>query len=181
MVKIRKNLWIIFGIIALIGIVTVLAVLFVPRLLPHKLQTYNNNWEIIAGATEPRYTGYVKLYYDQVTFNIDEEIHNKDGTGVAKVTVTTPDMREILDEVFESIEDEDDLSDENLKKFAQDEITDLLSQDHDKTKTTVEVELQRVDGEWQIVPNEDWNQAITCNMAQILRDYFAKVLEEPAE
>ena len=139
------------------------------------------NWDIVVDAQKPAYTGYVKLYYEQVTFVIDEQTHNDDGTGTAKVTVTTPDMQIILEDVLNNLNAGDSLSDEKLAEQAQNRLEELLGQDCETIITTIEVPLEQVDNKWKIVPTEEWNKAITSNMAEIYREYYDRILKEDAK
>lgn len=139
------------------------------------------NWDIVVDAQKPEYTGYVKLYYEQVTFVIDEQTHNDDGTGTAKVTVTTPDMQIILEDVLNNLNAGDSLSDERLAEQAQNHIEELLGQDCATITTTIQVPLEQVDNKWKIVANEEWNKAITSNMAEIYREYYDRILKEDAK
>ncbi|OLN31727.1 hypothetical protein [Desulfosporosinus metallidurans] len=143
-----------------------------------KPMSYLNDWNIVIDAQRPDYSGFVKLYYEQVTFVIEEQVLNDDGIGTAKVTVTTPNMRIILEKVLSSLSVRGSLSDEELAEQAKNRIELLLKQDSEKITTTIEVPLKRIDGKWKIVPNKEWTNVITSNMAEILREYYAKIIKE---
>lgn len=143
-----------------------------------KSMSIANNWDIIVDAQKPEYAGYVKRYYEKVTFVIEEQVDNDDGTGMAKVTVTTPNMGIILEKVLNDLYAEDSLSDEDLAEQAQESMEELLMEDCETITTSIEVSTKYVDGKWKIIPNEEWNKAITSNMAEIYREYYEKIITE---
>ena len=143
-----------------------------------KPMSYLNDWNIVVDAQRPDYSGFMKLYYEQVTFVIEEQVLNDDGIGTAKVTVTTPNMRIILENVLSDLRVKGSLSDGELAVQAKNRIELLLKQDNEKITTSIEVPLKRSDGKWKIVPNKEWTNVITSNMAEILRDYYAKIIKE---
>lgn len=143
-----------------------------------KPMSYLNDWNIVVDAQRPDYSGFMKLYYEQVTFVIEEQVLNDDGIGTAKVTVTTPNMRIILENVLSDLRVKGNLSDEELAVQAKNCIELLLKQDNEKITTSIEVPLKRSDGKWKIVPNKEWTNVITSNMAEILREYYAKIIKE---
>jgi hypothetical protein len=150
-------------------------------LVSDKKMTIANEWNLILDAKNPNNKAYVKRYYENVTFTLHEQVRKGDGTGTAKVTVTTPDMRIVLKEVLDSLKDASNQTEQELAEQAQNKIDERISQEHQIITTNIEVPIKRVDGKWKIVPTEEWNKVITSNMAEIFREYYAEILREDLE
>jgi hypothetical protein len=152
-----------------------------PSLVSEKEMTIAEDWSLIQDAKTPDANGFVKQYYENVTFTIHEQVRGEDGTGIAKVTVVSPDMEVILNEVFTTLKNSKEQDKQVLAEQVQDRFEEWLGQDHKVTTMELEVPIRRIDDTWMIVPTTEWNNAITGNMAGIFRAYYAEMLREDAE
>ena len=133
-------------------------------------------WSMVSGLQEPDYSGNLALYYSKVTFTINEENYNDDGSGTANVTVITPDMNVVFATLYDVMEQDpdafsSDIADKTIEASLMDGKCKMLS-------STFDVPLQLENGEWKIVPTEEWEKAVTCDMNSILDRYYALFYEE---
>jgi len=138
--------------------------------------TLADNFSQIDGMQQPSTESYLGIYYSKVTFKASNEVHGSDGTGSADVTVTTPDMKAVFATLYSFMQDDPDSF---TAETAEENIKSSLSDDNCPTTTTqVSVSLKEVDGEWKIVPNDDFYKAITCDTETIMKGYYAQISED---
>ena len=141
-------------------------------------ETQVSDWTKVDEAVLPTEDGPAKLYYENVFFTIVEETHEANGTGKATIKVTTPDMASIFKDVLRTIDSSKGLSDEEMAKAAENRLNELLTGEHDKVTSTIEVQTKNVGDAWKIVPDEKWDAAISGNMVELYRQYSQEILLE---
>jgi len=137
------------------------------------------NWDIIADAPQQKkQVGYVKTFQKKATLALSDEVHNGDGTGAATATIQTPDLQAIFDELWAKFSANPALSSDDMDAFLQKK---LKAKDCPMTDAAaIPVELRQQEGTWQIVPNEDFEAALTGNASAIYEQFLTKLMEQEA-
>lgn len=133
---------------------------------------------LVDGAENMSFRPFEQAYYDRVFVTLSQEEHRDDGSGTAQATISTPNMREVLADVFAAMGQRDGLDDEQYAERYQSAFVDALAKHPDNISTVVPVDLRNDNGQWKIVPNDEYNAAVTGDLANIYQEYYSKAVDD---
>jgi len=134
----------------------------------------DRDWLRVDGFQERSFTGYMEQFNKKASLIIENETHNTDGTGTADATVTVPNMGKLMDALWEEIQARpNDMSREEIQAYLQDE---LKKADCPMITESIQVVLKEIDGEWKIVPDEAFEEAMTGHMISSFNRHYYEYL-----
>jgi hypothetical protein len=169
-------------IIVLTGVFIIIYGLFVkndaePTSESHETKSYSLS--MVDEIVLPEDTGYIGAYIDKVKINLSEEKHNEDGTGSANVTVSTPDLRIIFDELWAKVADDPSITSEQMDQWLVEQLSAKNCQI--SVSEVIPVQLKLVDSNWKIVPNDEFKKAVTGDANIIYEEFLTKVMDKEAK
>ncbi|MDR1328441.1 MAG: hypothetical protein LBK23_02440 [Oscillospiraceae bacterium] len=136
------------------------------------------DWDEIVLAPKPDVEGVVAQYYSEVSVEIVSLDDAGDGTGVATVNVTAPDMRAVFERLLDELEAAEQIPDERLRMTAENAVSSILQGEHEKTTATIEAQVTDTADGWRIVPDDAWSEAVSGGMTELYREYYLRLFEE---
>lgn len=106
--------------------------------------------------------GLARIISGQLAYEI-EEVSAKGNTASASLKITAPDAPAVLRETLDEL---DEYSDEAFIEA----MSARLGRGHGTVSFDVEVELQRIDGVWHLIPNAELTNAMTGGLLQMYED-----------
>lgn len=104
--------------------------------------------------------------------NIDKE--NMAATVDISVPIISDELSKILDKV---IEENSGKEYDELKKIAESELSSIFKSDQvEYKKTSVILQIEKIDGSYKLVPTEEWNQILTENLESLYMDYLKSLI-----
>ena len=134
--------------------------------------------DLVYGADNVQMRDFEKAYYDRVFVVLQDEQHDDKTTGHASAVVTTPDMRVVLADVFDSLDKRTGLTPDEYKQAYQQEFVTALAAHSETVTSTVDVDLTKDGKKWKVVPNDEWDQAVTGDLASIYIEYYQKAVDD---
>ncbi|MDR1392695.1 MAG: hypothetical protein LBJ62_01805 [Bifidobacteriaceae bacterium] len=154
--------------------------------------------DLVYGAEDVVFRDHERAYYDRVFVQLenrqvgDGQVGNGqsgDGqtgdsqtegsqTGRAQAVVTTPDLRLVLEDVFAALESGIDLDATAYQIRFQEEFIKAVTSHPERVTSRVEVELRQQGDQWKIIPNDDYDKAVTCDLARLYSEYYTTAVED---
>jgi len=105
---------------------------------------------------------------------IDIDKENMTATVEVSVPVISDKLSKVLDKV---IEENNGKEYDELKKIAESELSSIFkSHQIEYKKTAVIFQIEKIDGSYNLVPTEEWNQALTENLENLYMDYLKSLI-----
>ena len=111
--------------------------------------------------------GLARVISGKLTYEIGE-VSAKGNAASASLKITAPDTPAILREALDGL---DEYSDEAFIEA----MSARLGRAHDTVSFYIEVELQRVDGAWRLIPNAELTNAMTGGLLQMYEDTVRQI------
>lgn len=171
--KNKKTITMVIVVVAMIAI----AVLTIPKLLignSYGLSESGSLYENISEfdfASSGEMDGLTKSFLNCVKY----EITNIDKQAMmATVDINVPVISDGLSEILDKVIAENNDSDyEELKEIAEKELSNLLESNQiEYEKTTITLMIEKVDGDYKLIPTDEWNQILVKNLEELYMDYL---------
>jgi len=134
--------------------------------------------DLVYGAGTVQMRDFEKAYYDRVFVVLQDERHDDKTSGHASAVVTTPDMRAVLADVFDALGERTGLSADEYKQAYPQEFVTALAAHPETVTSTVDVDLRKDGNRWKVVPNDEWDRAVTGDMATLYIEYYQKAVDD---
>ena len=134
-------------------------------------------WDRVISAPKLQHDDFSANFYQKVHLSIVTETHHPGGTGSAVLSITTPNMRSILEKV-KSFAEADNNKSFDLKGLIRTKTVSLLQGDCEMETVQVDVLLKVIKGRWRILPNPELYSAVTNDMASLFRENYTELLKE---
>ncbi|MBQ7035493.1 MAG: hypothetical protein IJN34_07125 [Clostridia bacterium] len=179
-----KKVWLI-GAAAVVSLLLIIGILMIPA-----IRDFNNKKKLAAieeavkvsftseeepqDDSEQTYTPAVieKAITDKVSYTVISCENDK-----VILQITAPDMKKLLLEIAETI-DSSLPSDQAIRKIEAEVDQALKNGNYSMVTTPVMVDVQKVDGNWEIVPNEDFVNAIYGNMLSLYTESISQNIQQ---
>lgn len=116
-----------------------------------------------------------KAYLQGITYEI-LEVDKKEM--VATLEVSVPNLTQELPNVIEEVFDNNtDASYDELLQILQKELTtSLVSTDEEKTTTIINLPMIKENGEYKLVYNQQWEQAVYGQLKEMYLEYYRQII-----
>ncbi|MCL1895969.1 MAG: zinc ribbon domain-containing protein [Clostridiales bacterium] len=168
-----------------VGAAAVVAVIVVISLLPGTIsggKTTGSFFEcyadLVYGADSVEMRDFEEAYYRRVFVTLSEEQYLDDTNGNAIATIVTPDLNIVLADVFEALRDKAGLAEDAYDREFSSGFIDSLGNHLETVTSTVAVEIVKDRDKWKIVANDEYDKAVTCDLAGLYREYYKRIVEE---
>ncbi|MDR2373800.1 MAG: hypothetical protein LBD77_06840 [Bifidobacteriaceae bacterium] len=133
--------------------------------------------DLVYGVGDVAMRDFERAYYDRVF--VELEVPQEAGsTAEAVAVVTTPDLRVVLADVHAAMDADLDLEPDDYAQKFQSEFIKALA-DHPETVTSrVPVQTAEDAGKTKIIPNDDYDKAVTCDLAGLYVEYYEQFVED---
>ena len=116
-----------------------------------------------------------QAYLESITYkiiNFDKE------KMMATVEMQVPQISDELSKVLDKIISENKDAEYNeLKSLVKKELTNVLKSNRsDKSTNTLIVSVENINGFYQIIPSQEWNDLITGNLEQLYMEYIKTLI-----
>lgn len=119
--------------------------------------------------TTPENSGMAAILSQYVRYEV-ETVEEDGDTAVATVNITAPDSVTVLKQVME-------VSDDPASQEFQDQLTKVLENEPPMMDFSVEVQLQKTDEGWGIVPSFELSNALTGGLAAEYRNLYEQLMD----
>jgi hypothetical protein len=118
-------------------------------------------------------------FWSNVEYSIDEINYTDDTSGIAYITLTTPKVSSILNEMFEYCASNENLgkSQQELSAELQTMMVERLSKNTQTASKEIEMEIVKVDETWQLIPNSEWKKSVLGEADNVFSDYLSQYLD----
>lgn len=122
-------------------------------------------------------SGIAKSYLKSVTYEIKKL--DKDNE-IATLEVGVPNVTQVLPQiVFDVLAENKDASYEELLQIVQSKFEKMLSNEGiEKIVTTIDLPIEKNDGEYKLIYNEQWEQIVFGNLENIYIEYYRTMMGE---
>lgn len=171
----------VFVSVSIVVVLVIAAALIVPQLLnrnSYNLKKSGSLYEnmsdfAIESSQEP--DELTKSFLEGIKYeitNIDKE--NMTATVDISVPVISDELSKVLDKVMEENNGKEY---DELKKIAESELSSIFKSDQvECKKTSVILQIEKIDGSYKLVPTEEWNQVLTENLESLYMDYLKSLI-----
>ena len=171
----------VFVSVSIVVVLVIAAALIVPQLLnrnSYNLKKSGSLYEnmsdfAIESSQEP--DELTKSFLEGIKYeitNIDKE--NMTATVDISVPVISDELSKVLDKV---IEENNGKEYDELVKIAESELSSIFKFDQvECKKTSVILQIEKIDGSYKLVPTEEWNQVLTENLESLYMDYLKSLI-----
>lgn len=125
-----------------------------------------------------------QVYWEKIQYTIDSETLLGDSSGVVDITVTVPDMREVMNETFalSFSEASNGKTEKELRELLQKNIIASLRSESKTVSTKIKMDAEKGEDGWKLIPNASWQNAVLGGaeevFAQYLNQYMDALVEE---
>jgi len=118
------------------------------------------------------------LYLEKITYKIEKYKKIDNENGKATITVSVPNFEIIIKEAINEIisQSESTTSYNDLLNMTKEKISARLSSQFEVNTTTMEIDLKKVDNEWQIIPNDEWEYVTKGYLLDVLLENYRKLI-----
>ena len=105
---------------------------------------------------------------------IDIDKENMTATVDISVPVIADELSHILDNVIAENNGKDY---DDLKQIAESELSSMLSSSQlENEKSTLTLQIEKVNGSYKLVPSEEWNKVLTENLENLYMSYLESLI-----
>ncbi len=124
---------------------------------------------------KPEEEVYLEPMMQKLSYKEVKEVSQEEDKAVVSVKITSLNMSSIITKTFSELIPlafasafSEDQSEEDMDKLAEQYLMDAISDENAPTVTTeVNINLQKQDGTWKIVPDDNFINALTGNLGKL--------------
>ena len=124
-----------------------------------------------------------EMYWNKIQYTTDKTTLTGDSTGIADITVTVPDMKDVMNATFElSLSKNSNVKTEaELRKLLENNILTSLKSESKTVSTKIKMNLTKGEDGWKLIPNADWQAAVLGSAEEVFTQYLSQYMDALVE